>query len=558
MRTNMSNKENFTKAINDKLLNLKLSKLNDYSVFLKKSYPNYSDGFRIPGQYDMGRWIQALKDIYYNQNKGLDWRMAFDNSTKEWNNLEKEDFNNWVKFYQEGAHLKYKTAQSAWYESPDEDKADYFIPNAMNTAKESINVNLHSDIGNADDADVDDISPKEKKRIAETQRKKIISRLDSIEKLIRSDEGHLLTDSEFDSLMESIYSLKKKVSLLKKKTSGDLIYKDLIIREANILANNGLYKAASFLYVAAQSPVPAPAPAATEGKTDGGGSGLPGAIPGGGGEVLEPPGVSPAANEVPQPANSEVPKAVSQDGMSMPNNQSNTAPTSEGIEGFVNEMNSGKDDALSVDDIVVYDDNDSEDLLITEAQAAEVISPKKTAPLQVFDDRLESLLAGVTIDEVVTKLEEISKIFKTREIPRQLAVVDMMLDKLGLASFFPSLSEAINKSLESNNYVLTRIDGIMSQLSGALKIKHIDLTPGDEVTTQNVSAVKENLKQKEEQEKSRKETREELSNKVLDERAKEQAPDLEVSEEELPEIPQVPTAPAAAPAQAPAPVKKPG
>jgi hypothetical protein len=428
------------------------------------------------------------------------------------------------------------------------------------------------------DAGVDEISPAEKKRIAEKQRKKIISRLDSVEKLIRSDEGHLLTESEFDSLMESIYSLKKKISTLKKKNSGDLFYQDLIIRQANILAKNGMFKAASFLCVAA-APTPAPAPAATEGKTDGGGAGLPGAIPAegpaAGAPIVPSPAVDPTAGKVPAAQPDKENKQVTQDGTSQINNS--PVPEDKGMKGFLSGMgNDLVDDNLS-DDLIVFDEDAADDdLLVVEAQAADPASiesevvpaaappaaPSAAPPAEItvtdtpaepaaekkFERDFDAALSKVTIADVITKLDEISRVFKTREIPRQLSVVDMMLDKLGLASFFPSLSEAINKSLESNNYVLTRIDGIISELTGAMKIKEIDLSPQESVVSPEVQAIRSNLEEKEEKSKARKEMRQELADKALDERSKEETPELEVTEEEVPEL----IAPAPAPA-APAP-----
>jgi hypothetical protein len=175
-----------------------------------------------------------------------------------------------------------------------------------------------------------------------------------------------------------------------------------------------------------------------------------------------------------------------------------------------------------------------------------------------FDNKFEDALGQVTIQDVVVKINELSKIFKTREIPRQLALVDMMLDKLGLISFFPSLSEATNKALESNNYILTRIEDISTQLSGAIKTKDIALTPEEEPVPEHVGQIKTNLEEQEKLDKERKEKRKELADRALDERAKDESPELEVTEEDLTPAPAAAAiAPVATPPTPPTPVPAP-
>jgi hypothetical protein len=612
---------NYSSLLQEKLLKIKFNKLDQDLLNFKKAYPNYSDGMIVPGQHNLEKWIQTLKDIYFKENGGMPWKQAFDTSTQGWSDIELQDFNNWVSFYQQKNHLKYKKAQMSWYTPPsDENDADdnligqprqhagYYLP--IETDKESINANLHSDIDFAKDASTEDISPAEKRKLVEKQKKKIISRLDSVEKLLRSDEGHLLTESEFDSLMESIYSLKKKISSLRKKTSGNLFYQDLIIREANILANRGLYKAASFLYVTAEEKTqPTPnAPATPSGKD----------LPPPATESPQPVELSsappPAApgpvstapsGQADQPKN-EVsgmppPQPSASDAVATPNITSTPGENSNvAMEEIAQSLGEGFGNAADDNfvynesddsDLVVYDDNDADDYLVAEAQEAiappapaptpmatppspepVAVTPKEsTTPAEItvteepsvenssgFDNKFEDALGQVTIQDVVVKINELSKIFKTREIPRQLALVDMMLDKLGLISFFPSLSEATNKALESNNYILTRIEDISTQLSGAIKTKDIALTPEEEPVPERVGQIKTNLEEQEKLDKERKEKRKELADRALDERAKDESPELEVTEEDLTPAPAAAAiAPVATPPTPPTPVPAP-
>ena len=115
------------------------------------------------------------------------------------------------------------------------------------------------------------------------------------------------------------------------------------------------------------------------------------------------------------------------------------------------------------------------------------------------------------------------------------------------------LSEATNKALDSNNYISTRIDDILSKLHGAMETKDLDLTGRSQppVTSPEVEAVKNKLQTQQEKDNLRKELRKQKQDEDLDMSAKE-TPDLEV-QEDLSE----PVAPAAPPPATPAPAAPP-
>ena len=133
------------------------------------------------------------------------------------------------------------------------------------------------------------MSLSEKKHIIEKQRHKIVGRLDSAEKLLRTRDGQLFAGKELESLMEAIYSLKKKVQLVNKLSVSTKLYEDMIIREANILTKRGYPRASDVLFKIAQGAPITPAPPAN--PTTGGGN--PGTIPG------DAPGQAPAPNDPP-------------------------------------------------------------------------------------------------------------------------------------------------------------------------------------------------------------------------------------------------------------------
>ncbi len=568
----------YSNDLNHKLLKIKIQKLEGELFNLKKAYPNEFESMNVPGEHNLLKWVQALKDIYYKHyQSGMAWKTAMDSTTEEWNPIEKLDFSNWVSYYQQGGHLKYKKA-SGWYEGHEEtedgdQRLVYTLPNAMRDIE---------DPSSLKQVTVDDVSSKEKSKLLAQHKKKVISRLDSIEKLLRSEEGYLLSEKEYDSLMESIHSLKKKVYHLQKKTSGDLFLKDLIVREANVMASRSFFKAASLLYVVAEEKAPAapseaPAPA-KDAAPPAESQEVPAPVPSSPGGVTTP-NASGAATAGTMPA-----APIGPDTTPSPNVSSlgapplEAAPTGAVIDATVPAAPAANDplkdfakriiasDDLVVDEMDLY--SFAQDAAGTPpaapttapepAPAAEAPEPAISVTEHInFDQKLDGALGSVRVEDILEKINQISKIFKTREIPRQLSIVDMMLDHLGLASYFPSLSEATNKALEANNYILTRLEEIAMQLSGAVKSREIDLTGEQSPVPEQVVDVKENLEEQAEKEKKRKEMRKELAEKAIEERAEsetaQETPDLEVSEEDLEAAPpaaQAAPPPPAAPPQA--------
>ena len=224
----------------------------------KKAYPNseyYIDG---PGEHNTSKWLHAVKSIYAKEKEGLSKSRALQQVTSGWKETDQLDFKNWLRFYEGNNHLKYKFAEKVVYDggpgyylsfnSEPAIEEKIVTGNDINSIKEEVNAGL---------------TEKEKKQLIEKQRKKIIGRLDSVEKLLRSDDGHLFADKELENLMETIYNLKKKVNLLNKKSTSTKLYQDMIIREANILVKKGFSDAADLLYALAEDPKSPPPPPST-------------------------------------------------------------------------------------------------------------------------------------------------------------------------------------------------------------------------------------------------------------------------------------------------------
>jgi len=518
-----------------------------------KAYPNFDEYMYTTPPRDTKKWIEAVRDIYYRERTGEDKRSAIQATISKWDELEKRDFFNWLKFYEEGAHLKYKVAQQMWYEgiSP-----GYILP--FKKDPDSSDANAAADT-------LDEVSTTEKKKIIEQQRKKIIGRLDSTEKLLRSEEGQMFAGKEFETLLEIIYQLKKKIQLINKKSASTKLYEDMIAKEANVLQRRGFQKAAAVLYKLADG-----VPTAT------------------------PPAAPTTPSGSPTTVVGDQVGGYRSDENTPPNNPpSNPETPSEGMGEFLDGLKGGNitDESDTNDLEEDLEVMEADDELVVEAQEAPVppppvpeeattapapeenlevteneVSPPTDENLEVeegggnptFDKAIDNVLKNVKISDVVQKLEDLAKIFKTREVPRQLAFVDMMLDTLGISSFFPSLAEATNKSLESNQYVLTRIEDILSKLRGTMATNEIDLTSENPASqTPEMQALKSKLQEQDDNEKAKKKMRKQLEEKKLQDQAKEE-PEVEI-EEDLSKptevapgtAPAAPPPPPAAPAQPP-------
>jgi hypothetical protein len=531
----------------------------------KKAYPNNDQYMHIPGQHDVEKWVKALQTIRYLESKGTGRVPAIRRVVSGWHLLETFDFLNWVKFYESGDHMKYKFAQ-LWYENGD---PGYFLHIKQDPQPEPAR---HQDIDFAKTPAPSDTSADEKKSIIEKQRNKIIGRLDSAEKLMRSQEGHMFAGKEFESLLEAIYQLKKKIHMVNKVSESTRLYEDMIVREANILVRGGFVKAAEVLYSVAQANNPPPP---GTGKKD---------------DKKALTATPPAPPTEGQGSAGGLPSTGPGSPTTPPDSPNENSPVGKFLDNLETGKVTTKDDKQKLDDdLEVNDSFDVEDvedeLLVTEAQdvapppptppvakapPVEKAAPATEEPLEVteddiaappnkdtiapvagdFDSKVNAVFSNISVADVVAKLEDLAKVFKTREIPRQLGIIDMMLDSLGLASYFPSLSEATNKALESNNYISTRVEDILSKLRGSMASKEIDLKGGDTPENPEVAGIKQKLKSDEDKEKARKQMRKDQESAELEGKNKE-TPEVEIAED-LGAPPAAPPAPAPAAPRPPA------
>jgi hypothetical protein len=72
-----------------------------------------------------------------------------------------------------------------------------------------------------------------------------------------------------------------------------------------------------------------------------------------------------------------------------------------------------------------------------------------------------------TIQTIIDRLESISKSLKSRDMIRELASIDILLNDLGMASYFPELTDAQAKMIESFGYASNKIENIIAKLRGS-------------------------------------------------------------------------------------------
>ena len=533
---------------------------------MKLGYPNISDYQTPSPHYDLHKWMEGMKNIYIKSYSGASKQVVTDEITEGWNTVEKRDFINWMKYYESKDYLKYKTAQLAPQTSPHKyyvsnDVPNYFLP--LNTPRDipnpvqDFNKNIDTVPMIAAQEYKKEQDKIERKKTVEEHRKKILGRLHSVEKLLSSEEGQVFAGPEFEKLLLAIYELKRQIQIMNKdkvSTSIDT-YVDLIIRQANILKKAGCDRSSQLLIKFAQN-----TPGAFEANL--------GALPLGdkidGTGTLENP--TPSNLGTPPPDDKDKASPPKEDD-SMTSFLSRLENLGLSDNNTVEDPEVSIEDDILLDQEVLPESED--DLIVDElgrlkntkkanynrifikAQAAPPAQPIAEAPieaelppeapaevptkaapskepLEVVDDpnapkdnlknpetdagkdygsMIDTAFGDITVDDVIKKLEAVNKIFKIREVARQISIVDLMLNKLGLSSMFSELSEILSKNLESSNYCQTRIENIISSLRGTMEAGNLDLTEENPPANPQVAGIKDRLQKEQDNEAKRKNMR---------------------------------------------------
>jgi hypothetical protein len=563
----------------------------------KEAFPIKEDR-EVAKPFDVEKWVNVARGITsLMRNYSYPFNKAFDALTAAMDKNERVKFSSWFKFYKSNEHLKYKFAQSIFYTTDDGMSVPirkdpfYTLPEDINSAKK-IEEEENNELKKAEE--------EERKKLVKEQKKKLVSRLDSIEKILRSEDGQTFVGEELEFFIDRLFDLKKRINKLHKKASP-VILEALFLQAANNSNYHGFKKAASsFLIEAMQfrevlendfqkladdpkpnttpkTPVAVTAPVAATAPVAPAAVAAPKAV------VAPKAPVAPKANEAPKPTSPENTKPEypekPQDAIEKlrETNDSDVAKIDDTNLG-VNFNPDQITDSSSNSSLNNFADVDVSELIAFAQAAPAMPPPVPPAPEKVpapanddvkppsndndvdmgnldqtnkgdpnkFDAMIDNLMTGVSIQDIVNKLEQLSQIHRRREIPKQLSLVDLMLSAKGLASLFPQLSEATNKSLDANNYISSRIDSILSNLKGVINTKQLDLEGDNDVKLDaETDAIKSQLEDQRKKDEKRKQDRKEFENKKqdLEQNKPTDKPeeDVVIDEQPAPEVSTTPT-----------------
>lgn len=541
------------------------------------AYPVQDDSLSPSIIYNLKRWVEAWKMIATKEQLGFSKQAAEEEVLKDWDHMEKFNFRNWMKYYQSGDQLKYKQAQSqnSYYVNDD---LNYFLPNPLQKKEiappsplAAIN-QIPQEAAQIAQQLKPGLSQEEKHRINEDFRRKLLSRLNSVEKLLGSSQGYAFTDKEHEPLLQAVFELKKKIHTLNKINLSAGTTKALILRYANILKMKDCLGASEFMMKLAQQ------------------------VPGGG--ANQPMGELPLGGSMPQglgALDNNTPLSLGD------LEKGDEAPKS-GIDGFLDnlegigltegedlDVNDNEDEVVFDDDVILDREIEAqlgETDLVVEAQmidapeetgeSREVRSPKEITPKEgpevggpkrimeekpkengppksKFDSLVDSAFQAATVSDLLSKLEDINAIFKNKIISQELALADLLFAKLSLTPFFPEFGEVQQKNLDCLNYSMTRLSDIIARLRGSIGKDNIDLNPEPGETNLQTAKLQEYLESQEKAEKNRKQMKKEvekadLENKVNKPELQVESPAESLAEPTPKAVAPRPTAPVATPA----------
>lgn len=518
-------------------IDLALKKMMPFDVRPKVAYPQPNSRMELP-RYDLSRWVSATHKIYSLVAKGHSEQEARQIVLESWDKREKMDYDQWVKFYKERTPDKYpKLAfdSELMLAGVPANSLRAVLPAPSGFGYNKPTPGFPQNLPHSTN-DVSDIRDK-----IESQRRKIISRLNSAEKMLASMDGQLFAGEDQELMLKLLQDLKRRIQTANKLTVKSSLFEDHIFRTANQLRFQGKQKAAGFFFKIAQLP-PLGAPLGGAGGTAGlfgapppdGDSAEP-ALPGNKQDTeallreffdnltrgvndkndtpeerAHPESEEPTPAPAPMPPAAPAP-ALPPEPMSTEPAVSEDGKTASDFDDYI-KLGSGIWQPIKTAQLPPPR-KPPQPRLQPAAPAGpldvEIDGPDKVVlPDDNTDDVIDAALNNITIQDVIRRLEMLVSIYNQREISRQLAFLDIMMDRLGLASFFPQLGEAMGKSLEANQYIGNRLEEILGKLKGSVdapKATEWVETPRQENPA--TAGLRSRLQQEEDKEEQRKEMR---------------------------------------------------
>jgi hypothetical protein len=504
----------------------------------KLAYPQPGPPNQLP-QYDVGRWVDATRHIYSLMVKGHSQDQAKQSVIGKWEHREQMDYEHWLKFYKERVPEKYPKLAQDFTGGLGGIPVDILQANTRGSRRfpapfpGGLDPQTHKvppGLPQRTDGDSDPV-----RDTIEGQRRKLISRLNAAEKLLYSSEGQLFAGDDQELMLKLLQDLKRRIQISNKRTVRSSLFEDHIFRTANLLKLQGRNEPAAFFYKIAQLPPPG-----GDFFADLGGAPPDGAAPAaGGGENKQEThdllkeffdalkrGVSDkddtpeerenATKEESEPASNAPPPPAPTPPPAPP-----PAPTATALFEVNEQIKLGM--GYWIPELRAF------------AQAAPPaptpVAPAPPAPAPVkdvvidpeevpkqpeqakdnTDDVIEAALKNVNVNDVISRLEMLVSVYNRREISRQLAILDIMMDRLGLASFFPALGEAMSKALEANQYIGNRLQEILGKVKSSVEApgadEWVEITPENQ--PQETEGVRQRLQHSIDKEEARREMRKE-------------------------------------------------
>jgi hypothetical protein len=466
--------------------------INSLETINKKAYPQGYDDYHIQTPYNLPKWVEAMRQVYVLKNKGLSKYDALNKVTEKWNTMEINDFKHWFKFYESNSHLSYKTASDEQQKIPsDVDGVYVSMPVVNNSVQEN------------DAIDNQELIPKENIQKRPYKRRdrseltlnekvnRLIGRLNSAEKLYTSDNFRELLGNEYEAWLSTLHQLKRKIqiSMFKNATTVD----DVVVGFSNKLISNGLVKTAGLILKVAQEAPVAPPPVGSGGKVEEGKE-----------EELDS---EPPSTDTDGPSGglfSDIPSGSLPGGENSEEGMEDLDDPDGAMIEFMENLgvkSNKKEASINDDEIIITEDDydnykkaqlSNQSLLPKNiTPSSEIIPAKPVNNVQPqmkdkninrpnpelvkneydIDDRIDNAFKSITIDDVISKLDSLVLYYKNRPAVSELTKIDLAMQQLGLAAYFPNMAEATKSALDSNQYVLTRIEDILAKLKGAYSIQ---------------------------------------------------------------------------------------
>ncbi len=519
----------------------------------KAAYPEGGGGKFVPPPYNLTKWVQAsarLHTMMHSVSPKMGFTNAFDQVTQGWEPDEVENFQFWLRFYGSGEENKYKLAQMQipFNQLRSQLPQGSGIPGVPATIQTSSPGNPHPDPSRQIQRRPD--SPQQLQALRErieNQRQKIISRLNAAEKLLTTPEGQMFCGNELEDSLKILHELKLKIQTAQKISVSSTLFEDFIYRTGNLLRAYGKKDLGNFFIKVAQTGDVPPIDDYPTPDAVGPGQAAPPSpenVAGGPVDFLEGDTAPPmeGGNTPPPTPADEAPEEPKDE---KERESAAKKPTKDTVQLFFKalkepELNYTSDGALpkkkSSADIEVF----AQALLPGQQAATPLPVPAAAAvpapPPQIqvsappqeveemvvtdtpdrmqVDEVLEEVLSSVTIEDVLERVEEVEAEYKRRETARKLSIIDLMMNRLGIGGFFPSLGESMGKALEANQYIGTRLEDIASRIRAA--VEEIDTsTERPQFLTPESRALRSELNKQDEIADLRREKRREKEDKKL-------------------------------------------